>query len=148
MNPAIYRNTKPSIFDMFFDDHKTRSHYGTHRRNNYVANCATPATNIFETKDAYNLEMAAPGLDKKDFNIEMVDGTLKVSSTLEKTKKEEDVTYRKREFAKCSFSRSFRIPEDVDLEKIEANYAQGVLMISLPKSEEAKIEKIKQIKVG
>ena len=147
MNPVVYRNSKPSLFDMFFDDHPTRLRYGASRRNN-MTTCSAPATNIFETKEHYKLEVAAPGLGKKDFNIEMTDGTLKVSSTVEKSKREEGVTYRKIEFAKSSFTRNFRIPEDVDLEKIEANYAQGVLMISLPKSKEVKIEKTKQIKVG
>jgi HSP20 family protein len=148
MNSAVYRNTKPSLFNMFFDDHATRSHHGSPRRSNHGGACASPATNIFETKSDYKLEVAAPGLDKKDFNLEIGDGTLKVSSTIEKTKNAEDVTYKRREFAKCSFSRSFQIPDDVNDEKIEANYAQGVLTISLPKSEEAKIEKIRQIKVG
>lgn len=148
MNSALYRNTKPSLFNMFFDDHATRSHYGSPNKPNSGRTCAAPATNIFETKNDYKLEIAAPGLDKKDFILEIGDGTLKVSSTIEKTKNSGDVTYKRREFAKCSFTRSFQIPDDVNDEKIEANYTQGVLMISLPKSEEAKIEKVKQIKVG
>ena len=147
MNPSLYRNSKPSLFDMFFDDQSTRLYHKASRRNN-MATCSAPATNIFETKEDYKLEISAPGLNKKDFGIEITDGTIKVSSTVENSKKEEGVTYRKKEFTKSSFTRNFRIPEDVDPEKIEANYTQGVLMISLPKSKKVKIEKAKQIKVG
>ena len=147
MNPALYRNSKSNLFDMFFDDQSTRLHHRVSGRNN-MATCSAPATNIFETKEDYKLEIAAPGLNKKDFEIEITDSTIKVSSTVENSKKDEGVTYRKKEFTKSSFTRNFRIPEDVDPEKIEANYTQGVLMISLPKSKKVKIEKAKQIKVG
>ena len=71
MNSALYRNTKPSLFNMFFDDHATRSHYGSPNKPNSGRTCAAPATNIFETKNDYKLEIAAPGLDKKDFILEM-----------------------------------------------------------------------------
>lgn len=133
---------------MFFDDPVTRSHFGSPTRISNGTNCVSPATNIFENDENYVIEMAAPGLDKKDFNLEFTDGRLKVSSEVEKKETTEGVNYKRREFSKCSFSRSFQIPDDVNEEKISANYAQGVLTISLPKSEEAKIDKVRQIKVG
>ena len=147
MNSALYRNSKPNLLNMFFDDQSIRLHNRVSRTNNMTTSSA-PATNIFETKVEYKLEIAAPGLNKKDFEIDMTDDTIKVSSIVENSKKEESVTYRKREFTKSNFTRNFRIPEDVDREKIEANYTQGVLMISLPKCKKVKSEKTKQIKVG
>lgn len=95
-----------------------------------------PAVNIKETETNYQLELAAPGLDKEDFNIEVKEGILKLS--VSKTKQEEEKTenYTRKEFGFQKFERNFALPKNaIQIENIQANYEQGILIVSLPKQE-------------
>ncbi len=94
-----------------------------------------PAVNIFESKDFYNIEVAAPGLKKEDFNIDLHNSVLTISSEKEE-ELAEDIEVIRREFGFSSFKRSFTIPENVNEEKIKATYKNGILSISIPKQEE------------
>ena len=97
-----------------------------------------PSVNITENTDSFLLDIAAPGLEKDDFNINLEENTLTISaerSSEEKTKDEEVV---RREFNYTSFQRSFRLPTTVDADKINASYNKGVLRLTIPKKEEAK----------
>lgn len=98
---------------------------------------SVPAVNIKENDKAFELELSVPGRSKEDFNIEIDENTLTISSEVkheEETKKE---NYTRREFSYTSFKRSFSLPESVDEEKIDASYESGILKFNLPKKEEA-----------
>jgi len=106
-----------------------------------------PAVNILEKKDHFELVFAVPGKEKKDFEVEIENDVLTVSSKTEKTSEEEDekTNFTHREFHYDSFSRSFTLPETVNSENIAADYKNGVLTITLPKLEEALPKPKKQI---
>ncbi len=106
-----------------------------------------PAVNIKEENDKFVLEMAAPGMKKDDFKINLDNYQLTISAETKDEKKEKEDSYTRREFVYSSFSRSFTLPKSVDIEKIKADYKNGVLNIVLPKKEEeAKLTK--QIKIS
>lgn len=112
-------------------------------------NTTLPAVNIKENNDAFVVEMAAPGMVKDDFKIELNNDLLTISSE----KKNENVTkegetYTRREYSYQSFSRSFTLPKTVDGEKISAKYENGVLSLNIPKKEEAKSKPVKQISIS
>ncbi|MBS1914733.1 MAG: Hsp20/alpha crystallin family protein [Bacteroidetes bacterium] len=97
-----------------------------------------PAVNVSENKDEYTLSVAAPGMKKEDFNIDVNGNMLSISSEKEATKEDKDASYTRKEYNYSSFSRSFTLPDEVNKEKIDARYENGVLKLSLPKKEEAK----------
>jgi HSP20 family protein len=96
-----------------------------------------PAVNIIEKETEYKIELAVPGMRKDHFEIEMEEGILSISVNQDEEKTSEKGKFTRREFSYNSFRRSFTIPESVDLAKIDANYTEGVLFISLPKRKEA-----------
>ena len=106
-----------------------------------------PAVNITEQKNEYLVSLAAPGLKKEDFKIGVEGNMLTISSKKEETKEEKDKKFTRKEYSYSSFSRSFTLPEEVNQEKIEANYQDGVLKISLPRKEGTNKPSAKQIAV-
>jgi HSP20 family protein len=97
-----------------------------------------PPVNIVEKKDHYHLQLAAPGLEKSDFNIKM-DGKLLIISTEKKEEKTEETDKMiRREFSYKAFKRSFTVDEKIDVNNISAVYENGILKLDLPKKEEAK----------
>lgn len=98
-----------------------------------------PATNIRETDDKFSIEVAAPGMKKSDFEVNIDNGVLTIGYELEKEHEssENDGEYTHREFGYSSFRRSFTLPDAVNGEKISARYEEGVLFVDLPKKEEA-----------
>ena len=96
-----------------------------------------PAVNIIEKETEYKIELAVPGMRKDHFEIEMEEGILSISANQDEEKTYEKGKFTRREFSYNSFRRSFTIPESVDPAKIDANYTEGVLFISLPKRKEA-----------
>lgn len=97
-----------------------------------------PAVNISERKDDFLVTMAAPGLKKEDFKIDLEGTILTISSEKEKESKEEDEKFSRKEYSYSSFERSFTLPDEVNKDKIDAHYQDGVLKLVLPKKEEAK----------
>ncbi len=97
-----------------------------------------PAVNVAETSDAYLIELAAPGLDKSDFKINVDGDVLTISGEKSAEKSSEDKKYSKREYSYTSFTRSFTLPESIDHAKIQASYKDGVLNLEIGKKEEAK----------
>ncbi|MDX5482244.1 MAG: Hsp20/alpha crystallin family protein [Hymenobacteraceae bacterium] len=95
-----------------------------------------PATNIRENEHDYSIEVAAPGMKKEDFNIDVDDHVLTISSQKEEDKTEEKENYTRREYNYSSFSRSFRLPESVKEDSIKARYEDGVLKLTVPKMKE------------
>ena len=100
-------------------------------------NSTLPAVNIKENETSYKIEFYAPGYKKEDFNIEVDGKTLIISSKKQFENENNNEKYSLKEFSYSSFKRTFNLPEHLDFEGIEANYENGVLIISLPKLEEA-----------
>jgi len=106
-----------------------------------------PAVNIKEEKDRFLLEMAAPGMNKEDFKLNLDNYQLTIAVEHRDEKKEKEENYTRREFVYSSFSRSFTLPKTIDIEKIKGDYKNGILRVDLPKKEEeAKLTK--QIKIS
>ncbi len=122
----------PSIFEDLFNEGRLAdvSTYGS----------TLPAVNIKETADDFQVEVAVPGKKKEDFNIELDQNVLTISSE-QKSENEEtsnDGRYTRKEFNYTSFKRAFTLPDSVQQDKIEAEYKEGVLNIKVPKREESK----------
>ncbi|PIB26995.1 Hsp20/alpha crystallin family protein [Maribacter sp. 4G9] len=100
-------------------------------------NSAVPAVNIKEHETGFELELAVPGRKKEDFNIEIDDSLLTISSEVKTENETKEENYTRREFGYSSFKRSFTLPESVNEEKIDASYENGILKFTLPKKEEA-----------
>ncbi len=98
-----------------------------------------PAVNISETDDHYHIELAAPGLKKDNFKINLERNVLTISAEKQTEQTENDKKYNKREYSYTSFVRSFTLPESADDANIDAAYTDGVLTISVAKKEEAKM---------
>lgn len=107
-----------------------------------------PDANIIENHKDFRIELAAPGLERKDFKVEVDDGILTISSEKKEEKKEEHKNYWRREFSYNSFSRSFKLPENSLSDKIEAKYENGVLNVVVPKKEVSVSKPAKEIKVS
>jgi HSP20 family protein len=99
----------------------------------------TPSVNVSEDNDNVILEVAAPGLDKKDFNVAVEKDQLIISASKEaQTEDKEEGKWTRKEFNYQSFKRSFHLSDKIETEKIEAEYHNGILKLVLPKKEEAK----------
>ncbi len=107
-----------------------------------------PAVNIREDEKNYILELAIPGIEKNDLKIDINEDVLTISSETKKETEENKDGYKRKEFSYASFCRSFYIPENVNREKIEANYKDGILSVGLPKQEEEKNKITRQIKIS
>jgi HSP20 family protein len=107
-----------------------------------------PATNILDKPEAFELEIAVPGMKKDDFKINLENNLLTISSKMEEEKEEDMKNYSRKEFNFCSFSRSFTLPKMVDSEKIGAEYTDGILRVNLPKKQEETAKPMKEIKVA
>ena len=107
-----------------------------------------PAVNIHESENEFAVELAAPGMKKSDFKIEVENGVLTVSAEKESEMNEEKNNYTRKEFSYSSFKRSFTMPDSVNTEQISATYQDGVLTLGLPKKEESKAKPVKSIKVS
>jgi len=107
-----------------------------------------PALNIKETKDEFEIELAAPGYNKKDFEVTIDDGCLNISAKKEETKEKKGENYTRKEFSATSFEKSLQLPDSIADEKIKAKYDNGILKFSLAKKEEAKKQKPKVIEIS
>lgn len=108
-----------------------------------------PAVNVGETNDAFMIEVAAPGMKREDFHVELDNNLLTISSDREKEEKQNGNLYARREFSYQSFQRSFALPENrIEGDKIFAKYTDGILYITVPKKEEAKVKPPKQIAIS
>lgn len=107
-----------------------------------------PSVNIAENDRYFKIELAAPGLEKKDFKITIENEMLTISAEKQEEKKEEKENYMRREFSFNKFTRSFRLPENCFSDKIDAKYDNGVLCLTLPKKEVMMTKQSKEIKVA
>jgi len=107
-----------------------------------------PAVNIREDEKNFILELAVPGIEKNDLKIDINEDVLTISSETKTESDENKDGYKRKEFSYTSFCRSFYIPENVNRDKIEANYKDGILTVGLPKQEEEKNKITRQIKIS
>jgi len=143
---AAPANQWPFLFDDFFNP--GFSNWGL--ENFSDTHTTVPRVNVKENKDNFVVEVAAPGMNKKDFKIQLDGNLLTLSS--EKTEQSEednkDEKFSRREFSYQSFQRTFTLPKDVvDADKIQAKYENGLLHLEIPKKEEAKVKPPKQIQI-
>jgi HSP20 family protein len=92
-----------------------------------------PAVNVKETEKSFDIELAAPGLSKKDFKINVDNGVLTISSEKKEEKEQKEKDYTRKEFSYSSFSRSFTLPENVNEDDVKANYEDGLLKLNVAK---------------
>lgn len=126
-------------FPMLFDDFFNRDLFNWGNTNFSNTNTTVPAVNIKETGENYEVEVAAPGMTKKDFKVELDGNLLTISSERTNQDEAEGERYVRREFSYQSFLRTFTLQKDVvDIDKIEAKYENGLLHLLIPKKDEAK----------
>ncbi len=139
---SLVRFTKqmPSVFDRFFD--------GDLMDWSNDVNTTLPSVNIKETKEGFEVKVAAPGFDKNDFKLELNHDVLTISSEKQaESETKEGEQYTRREYCYSSFKRSFVLPDSADAEKINAEYKNGILDITIPKKEEAKPKDKRMIEI-
>jgi HSP20 family protein len=107
-----------------------------------------PTANITETAKEFQLELAAPGLQRKDFNVEVDNHTLKISSEKEEEKKEDESEYFRREYSFNSFVRTFTLPDNVKENAIDAKYENGILKVIIPKLKETPVKPVHKVAVS
>ena len=130
-------------FSSFFDDF-----FGRDFMNSVATGTSVPAVNISEEDDRFEVEVAAPGLRKEDFNINLDNKVLTISAERKEEKEEKDrKKITRKEFSFTSFRRAFTLPESVEADKIQASYKDGVLTLTLPKKEETKRLSPKKINI-
>jgi HSP20 family protein len=136
----------PSFWDNFLS--KDLMDWGS--TNFSTTDTTLPAVNVKESDEAFEIEVAAPGMNKDDFKVNLENNVLTISSEKKEEKKhEEKGRYTRREFSYQSFQRSFTIPENlVEGDKITAKYFDGLLCIKLPKKEEVKPKPAREISIS
>jgi HSP20 family protein len=134
----------PTFFSDFFDMERT---FGTDFMEKDFFK-SVPAANITEDVNQFNVELAVPGMKKHDFHINVENDVLTISAENKEEKEVKNEKYTRKEFYYGSFERSFTLPNSVAGEKIEGKYENGILMLTIPKKEEARKKLVKEIKVS
>jgi len=138
-------NYLPSIFDRFWNNELMDWGHS----NFSSTNTSLPAVNVKETDDDFIIELAAPGMEKKDFKINFKNNVLTISSERENKNEEKNDNYTRKEFSYQSFQRSFTVAENaVKGDKISAKYNNGILNVTLPKREEVKPQPEREITIS
>ena len=107
-----------------------------------------PSVNVSENAKEFRLEVAAPGLSRKDFKIEMENNCLTISAEKKEEKKETEDDYTRREYSFNSFTRTFNLPENIKEGNIDAHYENGILTVLVPKLKETPVKVARQIAVS
>lgn len=143
MATLMRRSNNPSLLDFLEDFWDDRGLVANRQ------NISMPAVNVSELDNEFRIDVAAPGFDKKDFNINVENNVLTISSEkqIEETDKEGE-TVSRREFSYGAFQRSFNLPVSADADKINAKYENGVLKVHIPKREEAKAKAPRRIDIS
>lgn len=132
-----------------FDDLFTRELFNWGNTNFSSTSTTIPSVNIKETDETFEVEVAAPGMEKQDFNITLDGSLLTISSVKQHKEESKEDNYTRREFSYQSFQRSFELPKQVvDEENINAHYENGLLHITIPKREEAKRKAPRMIEIA
>lgn len=146
----IRRNGMQSpTFPMLFDDLFSRELFNWGNNNFSSTSTTVPSVNIKETSDNYEVEVAAPGMDKQDFSIRLDGNLLTISSVKTQQHEKDEENYTRKEFSYQSFQRTFELPKNVvDEDKINARYENGLLYLTIPKREEAKQKAPRMIEIA
>ncbi len=115
---------------------------------NIDSSSIVPEANIIEKEKDFEIELAAPGLERKDFKVEVKGGILSISAEKKEEKSEDTANFRRREFSYNSFSRSFTLPENSQSDNVDAKYENGIHRISIPKKETTISKPGREIKVS
>lgn len=142
------RDLFPSFSSSLFDDVFNTGLSDWRRQNFSSSNTTLPKVNISEDENGFVVEMAAPGMQKNDFHIELDNNLLSISSERKEEPKEQQQKYTRKEFSYQAFQRAFTLPETADGEKVSATYENGILAVAIPKKEEAKPKPPKSIKIA
>lgn len=130
MNLTLFnKHNRPSLFDEFLDTDFWKPLQFKTTSSSYL-----PSVNLSEVDNEIKVEMALPGFDKKDIKITLEDNNLTISNEVTDSKNETSDKYIHKEFNYSSFSRTFKLPSTVDIEKIESKMENGILIIKIPKS--------------
>jgi HSP20 family protein len=129
-----------SLFNDFFDDDRFFN-------SPWLRGQSIPAVNVKENEKGYEVEVAAPGFNKKDFNVAIENNCLTISAEKKDEKEQKENNYTRREFGYTSFSRTFSLPENIHEEDIKAHYEDGVLKLSLAKKELSQVKPKKAIDI-
>lgn len=131
----------PSVFNDFFKP------WNEWFDSDMMKTITVPSVNVSETDKEYKLTMAAPGMKKEDFNIDIDGGIITISAETKTEKEEKDEQFNRKEYSYKTFSRSFTLPENVNSENIDAVYENGELKLMMPKKAEVKKTTAKTIAV-
>jgi HSP20 family protein len=137
------RDTIPSLFGGFFDDF-----FKDDLALPYFVGNSVPAVNISEEENMFRIEVAAPGMEKDNFKLDLNNDVLTISCEKKEEEEKQEKKFTRREYSFTSFSRSFTLPQSVDAEKIQASYVNGILQISLLKKPEAQKKPVKEISIS
>ncbi len=141
-NTLFSNRSLNGFFDDFFNNSLT----------DFIGNdsmFSTPSVNIIESDANFTIEVAAPGLEKGDFELKVENDHLLISTKKENKQEEtQEGKYTRREFSYVSFKRSFHLPETVDADAIKAAYENGILNVTLPKKEASKEQQPKVIEIS
>lgn len=137
------------MFPTFFDDFFTKDFFDWNDKNFTKLGSTLPSVNLIEKDKTFTIELAAPGMKKNDFKIELLNGILTISAEHkdEKAEKDKEGNFLRREFKYSSFKRSFTMPENIMENEIEATYKDGILFINVMKNEMKKEENKKFIAI-
>lgn len=124
----LFPSRMDNVIDRFFNDNFQES-----------TSTFNPRVDIAETEKGFEIELAVPGFDKKSFEVDLKDGLLVISGERKFEKKEKEKNFYSIQTEYGSFKKSFQLPDNVDGEKIEANYKNGILSIHIPKDESKKL---------
>lgn len=136
--PAAYSSPFGNLMENFFNNDFFPGEFST----------AVPAVNVSEDNEQFQVELSAPGFSREDFKIESDNKMLIISGEYKKENESKEKTFTRREFNYGSFRRTFSMPDTVNDEKIDAKYENGILKITLPKREEAKVKPVKEIRIS
>ena len=136
MAQLVKFNSTPSLFSVF------ENIWGNDLSNyDMLSKAKLPAINVKDKEKEYEIEVAAPGFKKEDFNIFIENRVLTISAEEKDEKEVKEDKYTRREFVTSSFTRSFALPDNIDEEQIHGHYDKGVLYVILPKTQEKMPEK-------
>lgn len=145
----IKRNAQFPVFPALFDDLFSRDLFNRGNSNFSSTGTTLPSVNIRESADSFEVDVAAPGMDKKDFSVSLEGNRLTIAAQRQQQEDDNDEGYCSREFSYQSFQRTFQLPKDVvDDEKIAARYENGLLLLTIPKKEEARKKAPRLIEIG
>ncbi|MDR0801013.1 Hsp20/alpha crystallin family protein [Fluviicola sp.] len=142
-NKNKHENFMPALFSDIFSDAKFFGRNWLDRDFHQLL----PAVNIKENHKDFDVELAVPGFKKEDFKVNVENNVLTINAEKKEDKNEETSKYTRKEFTYSSFSRSFSLPENINSEKIDAKYSDGILRLRVPKKETTKSLPKKEITI-